>query len=160
MHPRHLQESKRLSAQPLEALVSSSPQFVKRRSVVGNGNSLSSAQQPSLQPKALIGQLVSQASTCCGKRDSPAGHFSFTCNGSANITSEKQSDQAVAATTFQFKVNGPWNKVPQPHHGSPMQQVQGLATIHDTVVVPIVHEGVQSVLASLPGEQNLIFSCP
>lgn len=101
------QESKRLSAQALEALVSSSPQCVKRRSVVGNGNSLSSAQQPSLQPKALIGQLVSQASTCCGKRDSPAGHFSFTCNGSANITSEKQSDQAVAATTFQFKVNGP-----------------------------------------------------
>ena len=40
--------------------------------------------------------------------------------------------------------------------GSNIQQVQGHAAIQDTVEVPAVHDGVQSVLASLSGEQNLL----
>lgn len=39
--------------------------------------------------------------------------------------------------------------------GHNIQHVQGHAAIQDTVEVPAVHDGVQSVLASLSGEQNL-----
>ena len=40
--------------------------------------------------------------------------------------------------------------------GPNIQQAQGHAAIQDTVEVPAVHDGVQSVLASLSGEQNLL----
>ena len=40
--------------------------------------------------------------------------------------------------------------------GPNIQQAQGHAAIQDTVEVPAVHDGVQSVLASLSGEQNFL----
>ena len=63
MPPRRSQRSKQPSAQALEALVSSPPQRVRRRSLVVDGSLLSSTKQPSLLHESLAAQPVSRAAT-------------------------------------------------------------------------------------------------
>ena len=63
MPPPCSQRSKRPSAQALEALVSSPPQRVMRQSLVVDGSSSSSTQQPSLLHESLAAQSVSRPAT-------------------------------------------------------------------------------------------------
>ena len=66
----------------------------------------------------------------------------------SNLSSMAQQAQSPPSTSSQ----APAVSLP----GSNIQQVQGHAAIQATVKVPAVHDGVQSVLTSLSGEQNLL----
>lgn len=61
--PPRSQRSKRPSAEALEALVSSPPQRVRRRTGAVNVNGLTSAHQPSLPAETSLGQPAPQAAT-------------------------------------------------------------------------------------------------
>ena len=63
MPPRRAQRSKRPSAQALEPLVSSPLQRVRRQSLVVDGSSSSSTQQPSLLHESLTAQPESRPAT-------------------------------------------------------------------------------------------------
>ena len=92
-----------------------------------------------VQPDVLVlpatNQLISQVTDEVTKRLQPL---------LANLTSMVQQRQSAPTTSYQ----------------APVEQAsgsnQGLAAIQDTIEVPAVHDGVQSVLASLSGEQNLL----
>ena len=171
MPPRRSQRSKRPSAEALEALVSSPPQRVRRRTGAVNGNGSTSAHQPSLPAETSLGQLPSQASTLLQGQSHvitataqpdvlalPATNQLISQVTDevtkrlqpllANLTSMVQQRQSASTTSPQTLV--------EQASGSNIQQVQGLAAIQDTIEVPAVHDGVQSVLASLSGEQNLL----
>ena len=168
MPPCRSQRPKRPSAEALEALVSSPPQRVRRRTGAVNGNVLTSAHQLSLPAASqaatlsqgqshvvtatvesdvlalpAVDQLISQVRDEVTKRLQPL---------LANLTSMVQQRQSSPTTSSQAPV--------EQASGSNIQQVQGLAAIQDTIEVPAVHDGVQSILASLSGEQNLLPGTP
>ena len=171
MPPRRSQRSKRPSAEALEALVSSPPQRVRRRTGAVNGNGSTSAHQPSLPAETSLGQLPSEASTLLQGQSHvitataqpdvlalPATNQLISQVTDevtkrlqpllANLTSMVQQRQSASTTSPQTLV--------EQASGSNIQQVQGLAAIQDTIEVPAVHDGVQSILAFLSGEQNLL----
>ena len=184
MPPRRSQRSKRPSAQALEALVSSPPQRVRRQSLVVDGSSSSSTQQPSLLHESLAAQPVSRPVTlfpvqspqppAAPATDQPAVLTSSVMDQLmsrvtdevtkrlqpllSNLSSMAQQAQSPPSTSSQAPaVSLPVQQsTPLQSSGSNIQQVQGHAAIQDTVEVPAVHDGVQSVLASLSGEQNLL----
>ena len=179
MPPRPSQWSKRPSAQALKAMVSSPPQRIRRLSVVVNGNVSSSAQQPSFLPEALVGQQVSRAETFLQRQSQQPSVVPATVQATilaspamdqlisrvtdevtkrlqpllSNLSSMVQQTQSPPTTSSQAPVE---QSTSVQSSGSTFQQVQGLAAIQDTVEVPAVHDGIQSVLASLSGEQNLM----
>ena len=184
MPPRRSQRSKRRSAQALEALVSSPPQRVRRRSSVGDGSSSSSTQQPSLLPEALAAQPMSQAATmfpvysqqphAAPATDQPAVLTSPVMDQLvsrvtdevtkrlqpllSNLSSMAQQAPSLPSTSCQAPAMSPpvGQSTFLQSSESNIHQVQGHAAIQDTVEVPAVHDGVQSALASLSGEQNLL----
>ena len=161
-------------AQALEALVSSPPQRV----------SSSPTQQPSLLHESLAAQPVSRPATLCPVQsqqppaapatDQPAVLTSPVMDQLmsrvtdevtkrlqpllSNLSSMAQQAQCPPSTSSQAPaVSLPVEQsTPLQSSGSNIQQVQGHAAIQDTVEVPAVHDGVQSVLASLSGEQTLL----
>ena len=155
MPPRRSQRSKRPSAQALEALVASPPQRVRRQSLVVDGSSSSSSQQPpaapttdqpAVLPSPVMDQLVSRVTDEVTKRLQPL---------LSNLSSLAQQAQSPPSTSSQAPaVSLPVEQ--SASSGPNIQQAQGHAAIQDTVEVPAVHDGVQSVLASLSGEQNLL----
>ena len=182
MPPRRSQRSKRPSAQALEALVSSPLQRVRRQSLVVDGSSSSSTQQPSLLHESLIAQPVSRPATLfpvqspqpptAPATDQPAVLTSPVMDQLlsrvtdevtkrlqpllSNLSSIAQQAQSPPSTSSQAPaVSFPVQQsTPLQSSGSNIQQVQGHAAIQDTVEVPAVHDGFQSVLASLSGEQT------
>ena len=179
MPPRPSQRSKRPSAQALKAMVSSPPQRVRRLSVVVNGNVSSSAQQPSLLPEALVGQQVSRAEPFLQRQSQQPSVVPATVQ--PTILASPAMDQLISRVTDEVtkrlqpllsNLSSMVQQTPRPpttssqapveqstsvqSSGSTFQQVQGLAAIQDTVEVPAVHDGIQSALASLSGEQNLM----
>ena len=158
MPPRRSQRSKRPSAQALEALVSSPPQRVRRQSLVVDGSSSSSTQQPpaapatdqpAIFPSPVMDQLVSRVTDEVTKRLQPL---------LSNLSSLAQQAQSPPSTSSQAPAESlPVEQSTSLQSSGPnIQQAQGHAAIQDTVEVPAVHDGVQSVLASLSGEQNLL----
>ena len=169
MPPRRSQRSKRPSAEALEALVSSPPQRVRRRSGAVIGNVLASAEQPSLPAEALLGQPASQAATfsqgqshvvtatvqpdvlALPAMDQLISRVTDEVTSRlqpllANLTSMVQQTQSPPTTSAQAPVE---KATSLQSSGSNIQQVQGPAAIQDAIEVPAVHDGVQSVLASL-----------
>ena len=158
MPPRRSQRSKRPSAEALEALVSSPPQRVRRQSLVVDGSSSSSTQQPpaapatdqpAIFPSPVMDQLVLRVTDEVTKRLQPL---------LSNLSSLAQQAQSPPSTSSQAPAESlPVEKSTSLQSSGPnIQQAQGHAAIQDTVEVPAVHDGVQSVLASLSGEQNLL----
>ena len=171
MPPRRSKRSKRPSAEALEALVSSPSQRVRRRTGAVNGNVLTSAHQPSLPAETSLGQPASQAATL-----SQGQSHVVTATVQPDVLALPAMDQLISQVTdevtkrlqpllanltsmVQQRQSSPTTSSQAPVEqasGSNIQQVQGLAAIQDTIEVPAVHDGVQSVLASLSGEQNLL----
>ena len=75
----------------------------------------------------------------------------------SNLSSLAQQAQSPPSTSAQAPaVSLPVEQSTSVQSSGPnIQQVQGHAAIQGTVEVPAAHDGVQSVLASLSGEQNL-----
>ena len=157
-------------------MVSFPPQRVKRRSGAVNGNGSASAEQPYLAAEALLGQPASQAATLSQGQSHgvtatvqpdvlalPAMDqlvLQVTDQVTrrlqpllANLTSMVQQTQSSPTTSAQAPVE---QATSSQSSGYNIQQVQGLAAIQDTIEVPAVHDGVQSVLASRSGEHNLL----
>ena len=156
MPPRRSQRSKRPSAQALEALVSSPPQRVRRQSFVVDGSSSSSTQQPpaaqatdqpAVLPSPVMDQLVSRVTDEVTKRLQPL------LSNLSSLAQQAQSPPSPQAPAVSLPVEQPTSVQSS---GTQIQPAQGHAAIQDTVEVPAVHDGVQSVLASLSGEQNLL----
>ena len=184
MPARCVQRSKQPSAQALEALVSSPLQRVRRQSLVVDGSSSSSTQQPSLLHESLAAEPVSQAAAllpvqsqqplAAPATDQPAVLTSPIMDQVVsqvteevtkrfqpvllNLSSMAQQAQSTPSTLSQaHAVSLPVEESTSlQSSGSNIQQVQGHAAIQDTVEVPAFHDGVQSVLGSLSGEQNLL----
>ena len=147
------QRSKWPSAQALEALVSSPPQRVRRQSLVVDGSSSSSTQQPpaaiatdldqpAVLPSPVMDQLVPRVTEEVTKRLQPLlsnlGSLAQQAQSPPSISSQAPAvSLPVEQSTF-LQSSGP-----------NIQQAQGHAAIQDTVEAPAVHDGVQSVLASL-----------
>ena len=68
--------------------------------------------------------------TSCSTSNSPASRFNFTCNGSAGVTGNTGSDQAVAAIAFKFKLNGPASTKSPLHIISSTCHVTPCGTVH------------------------------
>ena len=156
MPPRRSQRSKRPSAQALEALVSSPPQRVRRQSLVVDGSSSSSTQQPpaapatdqpAVLPSPVMDQLVSRVTDEVTKRLQPL------LSNLSSLAQQAQSPPSTEAPAVSLPVE---QSTSLESSGPNIQQAQGHAAIQDTVEVPAVHDGVQSVLASLSGEQNFL----
>ena len=158
MPPRRSQRSKRPSAQALEALVSSPPHRVRRQSVVVDGSSSSSTQQPpaapatnrpAVLPSPVMDHLVSRVTDEVTKRLQPL------LSDLRSLTQQAPSPPSTSSQALAVSVPVEQSTSLQ-SSGPNIQQAQGHAAIQDTVEVPAVHDGVQSVLASLSGEQNLL----
>ena len=158
MPPRRSQRSKRPSAQALEALVSSPPHRVRRQSVVVDGSSSSSTQQPpaapatnrpAVLPSPVKDHLVSRVTDEVTKRLQPLlSDLRSLAQQAPSPPSTSSQAPAVSLPVVQ--------STSLQSSGPNIRQAQGHAAIQDTVEVPAVHDGVQSVLASLSGEQNLL----
>lgn len=174
MPPRRSQRSKQPSAQ---ALVSSPPQRVRRQSLVVDGSSTSATQQPSLLHEALAVQPVSRAATlshvqsqqppAAPATDQPAVLTSPVMEQLvsrvtdevtkrlqpllSNLSSMAQQAQSTPSSLSQAPaLSLPVEQSTSLESSGPnIPQVQGHAAVQDTVEVPAVHDGVQSVLASL-----------
>ena len=105
--------------------------------------------QPAVLTSPVMDQLVSRVTDEVTKRLQPL---------LSNLSSMAQQAQSPPSTSSQAPaVSLPVEQsTPLQSSGSNIQQVQGHAAIQDTVEVPAVHDGVQSVLASLSGKQNLL----
>ena len=184
MPARCVQRSKQPSAQALEALVSSPLQRVRRQSLVVDGSSSSSTQQSSLLHESLAAEPVSQAAALFPVQSqqplaAPATDQLAVLTSPImdqvvsrvteevtkrfqpvllNLSSMAQQAQSTPSTLSQaHAVSLPVEESTSlQSSGSNIQQVQGHAAIQDTVEVPAFHDGVQSVLGSLSGEQNLL----
>ena len=184
MPPRRSQRSKQPSAQALEALVSSPLQRVRRQSLVVDGSSSSSTQQSSLLHESLAAEPVSQAAALFPVQSqqplaAPATDQLAVLTSPImdqvvsrvteevtkrfqpvllNLSSMAQQAQSTPSTLSQaHAVSLPVEESTSlQSSGSNIQQVQGHAAIQDTVEVSAFHDGVQSVLGSLSGEQNLL----
>lgn len=93
-------------------------------------------------------QLVSRVTDEVTKRLQP-----FLSN-LRSIVHQAQSPPSTSSQAPPVSLSVDQSTSSQPS-GHNIQRVQGHAAIQDTVEVPAVHDGVQSVLASLSGEQNL-----
>ena len=126
--------------------------------MVVDGSSSSSTQQPpaapatnrpAVLPSPVMDHLVSRVTDEVTKRLQPL---------LSDLRSLAQQAPSPPSTSSQAPaVSLPVEQSTSLQSSGPnIQQAQGHAAIQDTVEVPAVHDGVQSVLASLSGEQNLL----
>ena len=125
-------------------------------SLVVDGSSSSSTQQPpaapatdqpAVLPSPVMDQLVSQVTDEVTKRLQPL------LSNLSSLAQQAQSPPSTQAPAVSLPVE---QSTFLESSGPNIQQAQGHAAIQDTVEVPAVHDGVQSVLASLSGEQNFL----
>ena len=124
--------------------------------MVVDGSSSSSTQQPpaapatdqpAVLPSPVMDQLVLRVTDEVTKRLQPL------LSNLSSLAQQAQSPPSTQAPAVSLPVE---QSTFLESSGPNIQQAQGHAAIQDTVEVPAVHDGVQSVLASLSGEQNLL----
>ena len=179
MPPRRSQRSKRPSSQALEALVTSPPRRARRQNAVSEGNLTSSEQPASMMPEVLVSapstatvstladpatailsspvleQLVSWVTEEVTRKFQPL--FEHL----RSLPQVAQTPDFTPAPPQSLPVSSvPPAPVPSTHaqsSGSTLQHSLGpVSQIQNAVEVPAVHDGVQSVLASLSGEQQVL----
>ena len=179
MPPHRSQRSKRPSSQALEALVTSPPQRARRQNEVVEGNLTSSEQQASMMPEVLVSapsaatastladtattilsspvlqQLVSRVTEEITRKFQPLLELF------GSLPQPAQTPNFTPAPPQSLSVSSvPPVPVPSTHaqsSGSTFEYSQGPGSQKQNAVeVPAVHDGVQSVLASLSGEQHFL----